>query len=76
MAYTGTQLLFILAYHQLFKWDFITGIENTIQLISAQQPQMQAEAQQVANSIQGNIPVIYTTTPYEHGNHSVEATTQ
>lgn len=66
IAYTLAQILFILSYYKLFKWNFIAEIESAIQLINAQHPQIQAEAQQVANSIQGNIPVIYTTTSYEH----------
>lgn len=66
IAYILTQLLFTLASYKLLEWDFIAEMESATQLINAQQPKIQAEAQQVANSIQGNIPVIYTTTPYEH----------
>ncbi len=66
IAYILTQLLFTLSACKLLKWDFIAEMENAIQLITAQQQQIQAEAQEIANSIQGNIPVIYTTTPYEH----------
>lgn len=66
IAYTLTQVLFTLSAYKLFKWDFIAEMKSTIQLLNDEQLQIQVEAQQVAHAIQDNIPVIYTTIPYEH----------
>lgn len=66
IIYTITQILFILSYYKLFNWNFISELASAIQVIQSAQPQIQTMAQQVADSIQGKIPVIYTTSAYEH----------
>lgn len=65
LDYSTIHILSILGCYKLFQWDFIAEVQIAIQLISEQQASLQAEAEQVAEKIQGNIPVVYTTSPYE-----------
>ncbi|ACE06410.1 hypothetical protein Aasi_1065 [Candidatus Amoebophilus asiaticus 5a2] len=58
-------LLFILYFHHLISWEFVSEIQSAIQIISDKQASIQTEAEQVAKKIKGYLPVIYTTTPYE-----------
>ena len=59
------QLLFVLRFHQLISWDFVTELQDAIQLLEQSQAALQAEAQQIAVRLQGKLPVIYTTAAYE-----------
>lgn len=65
LDHTIVQLLFILYFHHLINWDFVSEIQSAIQIISDKQASIQIEAEQVAKKIKGYLPVIYTSSLYE-----------
>jgi glucose/mannose-6-phosphate isomerase len=65
LDHTTIQVLFILHFHHLIDWDFVSETQSAIQLISDKQASIQIEAEQVAKKIKGYLPVIYTTNQYE-----------
>lgn len=65
LGYSMVYILFILKFYKLLEWDFMADLKDAIQLLNDQQATIQHKAEQIAESIQGSLPVIYTTTLYE-----------
>jgi glucose/mannose-6-phosphate isomerase len=65
LDHTAVILLFILRFYGLIAWDFVADLQAAIQLLRQSEFDIQAKAQQIAREIQGKLPVIYATAPYE-----------
>lgn len=65
LGYSFTQLVAVLAHHQLISADHLNHIEKANALISAKQDQIAAEGKSIAGFLLGKIPVIYSTTLFE-----------
>jgi glucose/mannose-6-phosphate isomerase len=65
LDHTAVILLFILRFYGLIVWDFILDLQAAIRLLEQESGAIQAKAQQIAREIQGKLPVIYATAPYE-----------
>lgn len=65
LAYSLTQLLFILNAKGVIGASFKRDLLNSVTLIQNEQLDISKEAQQLASYIQGKTPIVYATTPYE-----------
>ncbi len=65
LDHIAVMLLFILRFHQLIAWDFVPALQAAMELLEKNELVIQTKAQQIARDIQGRLPVIYTTAPYE-----------
>jgi len=66
LGYSLTQLFFVLSYHKIISDSFRTDLKKSIQLINIESEAIIAEAKQVAEKLNGKLPVIYATT-YNEG---------
>lgn len=64
-GYSLPQILFILTKYNIVNWDFTTEINEAIALLNDKEQEIQQEAKEIANQLNGSIPVIYATAPYE-----------
>jgi glucose/mannose-6-phosphate isomerase len=60
LAYSLTQLLFILKHYELTKIDIQQSYKNVIQLLDSESNHIKAEAKAIAEKIYTKIPVIYS----------------
>ncbi len=65
LGYSLTQLVAILAHHQLISGDHLANIEKANALISKNQDAIAAQGKSIAQFLLGKIPVIYSTTLFE-----------
>ncbi len=65
LAYSLTQLFYVLNYFGIINADFKNNFKNTIALLDSEAKNIQSEANAIAEKLMNKIPVIYTTTFYE-----------
>lgn len=64
LAYSFTQLLFVLENYKIIGSGFRKSLANMIDQLDKEEETIKKSAQEIANKIKGKIPVIYTTAPF------------
>jgi len=65
LGYSLTQLFFILDFFKIVRFDFISELNRSVELLKKEERNIQKEAMDITLKIVGKIPVIYTTTNNE-----------
>lgn len=65
LGYSLTQLFFILDFFKIARFDFISELNHSVELLKKEEKNIQNEAMDITLKIVGKIPVIYTTTKNE-----------
>ncbi|HNQ12231.1 MAG TPA: bifunctional phosphoglucose/phosphomannose isomerase [Bacteroidia bacterium] len=65
LAYSLTQLLFVLNGYHLIGDSFKSSLKASINLIESEFNHIKEESKNIASGLKGKIPVIYCTAPYE-----------
>ena len=61
LAYSLTQLFFVLSYHKIISDDFKNHLKSSIVLLNEQEENIRSEAKTAAGKLLNKIPVIYST---------------
>lgn len=64
MGYSITQLLYFLSHYGLIGNSFISQVNKAADLLDAKQDQIQADAEKIADHLEGKTPVIYACDGY------------